>query len=216
LLQYGQKMRLFVNGKDQSDYSIKSHDPYLDLNKKYIKLYPVEFTAVPSAVQNNNVLALKGNEKAIQLKEVNITTTKDKQLKKKGSNPCGDYVCVNNILNCINHYGHPGNTQPIEDRLYKSGSGAMVAYKPCVVDGFITFIPGIYTKKEFYPNNYADPLEPAFVSTTYWNHAVLLNSNNKELEFYTSDIIGKFRIVVQGITGNNVLYEQSFFDVKAK
>ena len=36
------------------------------------------------------------------------------------------------------------------------------------------------------------------------------------LSFYTSDITGKFRIVVQGITSNDVIYGEHFFEVKPK
>jgi hypothetical protein len=66
-------------------------------------------------------------------------------------------------------------------------------------------------------NDYKDPQEPAFFSTIYWNYGLILNGNKEaNLEFYTSDITGKFRVVVQGITNNDVIYGEHYFDVKPK
>jgi len=43
----------------------------------------------------------------------------------------------------------------------------------------------------------------------------MLNANKEtELNFYTSDITGRFRIVVQGITNKDVVYAEQFFEVK--
>ena len=64
-------------------------------------------------------------------------------------------------------------------------------------------------------NEYQDKLEPAFVSTLYWNHGVLLNSKDQEFTFYTGDITGKFRIVVQGMSNTDLIYGQQFFEVKS-
>jgi hypothetical protein len=77
-------------------------------------------------------------------------------------------------------------------------------------------LPPIYTKKEFYVDAHAEPLEPAFESTLYWNHGLILGRAAKELEFYTGDITGKFRIVVQGMSTTDVLYGQYTIEVKAK
>jgi hypothetical protein len=49
----------------------------------------------------------------------------------------------------------------------------------------------------------------------YWNYCALTNANGElELSFYTSDIPGKFRIVVQGIAKELVLYGEQFFEVR--
>ncbi len=219
LVEYGKKIRIFVSGKDQLDYAIKTDDPYIRLNKSYLKSFVVEHSAVPSTVQNNSELMLKNNEKVIRLKEVQITSGRDNSLNyKSGSNSCGDYVCRYNILNCRNHYGDYGNTQPIPGKMYANGAGGgMIVYKKCEdEDHFIVPLAGIYTKKDFYVNDFSEPLEPAFVSTIYWNHGLLLNTKEQEVIFYTSDITGKFSVVVQGVTNNDLIYGHLFFEVRGK
>ena len=215
LLEYGQKMWVFASGKNQLDYVVKVDDPYPKLNKAYLKSLVVERVSVPSSVPNNDELMLKNNEKAIRLKEVVITSGKDNSLNYKGANECGDFVCVANILNCTNH---GRGTPPIPGRTYIDGLGGRpIVYQKCGErDHFMVPVAGIYTRKEFYVDAHEDPLEPAFVSTLYWNHAVLLDAKGQEFTFYTGDITGKFRIVVQGMTNNDLIYGQHFFDVKSK
>lgn len=210
---------VFIGAKKLSKYQIKINDPYPDLNKSYLKLFIPEYRSAPSSVQNNNVLSLKGNESAIRLKEVEITTGKgDGFYSTKGSNACGDYVCRYNILNCFNHVGDPDNKQPVAGRSYRS-MGGMIVYQECketTLTPGMAIMDGIYTKKEFYLNDYAEPLEPAFVSTIYWNSGFFLNRAAQQITFYTSDITGKFKVIVQGIGTHNILYGDCSFEVKGK
>ncbi|WP_316818797.1 hypothetical protein [Pedobacter nyackensis] len=211
---------VFVNDKDKEKYRLQINDPYLNLNKSYLKVFAPNFRSVPSAIQNNRVLSIKSNESAFQLKEVNITSGNRPEIRSRlsGSNRCGDYVCRYNILNCINHFGDFENTQPIPGKLYHS-NGGMVVYQACTepdISPGMIMMDGIYTKKEFYINDYAEPLEPAFPSTIYWNYGTLLNNENKEFTFYTSDITGKFKVIVQGISEREVLYSDYTFEVKGK
>lgn len=210
---------VFIGAKKRGDYQIKIKDPYPDLNRSYLKLFAPEYRSVPSSVQNNNILSLKSNESAIRLKEVVITSGKaDGFYAPKGPNACGDYVCRYNILNCINHVGDADNTQPVAGRRYRS-MGGMIVYQACTetppTPGMVV-MDGIYTKKEFYLNDYAEPLEPALVSTIYWNNGFFLNRAEREITFYTSDITGKFKVIVQGIGTGNVLYGDCSFEVKGK
>ncbi|TDQ08821.1 hypothetical protein [Pedobacter metabolipauper] len=222
MIEYGKKIHVLPDGGADAGYEVETNDPYIALNKNYTHLFHVDHAGVPSAVQDNNELSIKGNEKVIRLMEVKITSGHQEEYmfsSKRGANKCGDYVCRYNILNCPNHYGHFENTQPIAGRRYKSGiSNSSIIYKDCEIENksYITSINGIYTKKEFYMNDYADPVEPATVSTIYWNHAKVLNKKQEEMTFYTSDLIGRFRIIVQGITDKDVLYGQQSFEVKAK
>ncbi len=218
LLQSGEKMQAIVLGKNQDTYSIKAYDPYTSLNKKYVRFISAEKIGIPSNVQNNSELALKSNEKILRLKEVKITSGNDNMLYKRGANACGDYVCQYGILNCTNHISDPSNTQPIKGRSYKD-HGFTIVYRGCDPEdlrSFITKVNGIYTKKEFYADSYTDPLEPAFVSTLFWNHGTVLSNKDKEIVFYTGDIVGKFRIVVQGVSQNDVAHAEYSFEVKGK
>ncbi|TKC03712.1 hypothetical protein [Pedobacter frigoris] len=218
LIEAGGKMQAIVLGKNQSIYSIKANDPYINLNKRYLKSLSVEKTEIPSNVQNNSELALKSNEKILRLKEVKITSGTDNTLYKRGANPCGDYVCRNNILNCMNHISDPSNTHPIKGRTYMN-HGFPTMYKGCDPEdlrSFITKLNPVYTKREFYVDSHSDPIEPAFVSTLFWSHGTVLSNKDKEIVFYTGDIVGKFRIVVQGVTETDVAHGAYSFEVKGK
>lgn len=226
MIEAGKKIFLFV--KDKVPYNIIINDPFIKLNQKLTPSALYENKVLPSILLNNSELVLKSDEKTIRLREVVIKSSKDSSMyftgKRYGANACGDYVCRFNILNCPNHIGDFENTQPIPGHTYYlgSGTGKQTIYSGCRVmaktenELFIPF-KGIHLQKEFYLSDYKDPQEPAFFSTIYWNYATLLKGNQPtELSFYTSDITGKFRIVVQGITAKDVIYATQFFEVKAK
>ena len=79
---------------------------------------------------------------------------------------------------------------------------------------FVEFA-GIRYHKEFYLDEYKDPLEPAFFSTIYWNYGIILAPQKEtELSFYTSDIVGTFKVIVQGVTKDDVIYTEKKFEVK--
>jgi hypothetical protein len=69
-------------------------------------------------------------------------------------------------------------------------------------------VKGIYYTMQFYPSDYAqfNPPEPEFLSTIYWKHMVKISPEAaNEVSFYTSDITGPFKIVVQGVSENGVV-----------
>jgi uncharacterized protein YfaS (alpha-2-macroglobulin family) len=56
---------------------------------------------------------------------------------------------------------------------------------------------------------------PQYLSTIFWKHAIVTDEKGEaSVEFYTGDITGRFRIVVQGITDNDVIYGDRFFEVE--
>ncbi|MDR6784453.1 hypothetical protein ABIE26_002158 [Pedobacter africanus] len=221
LVAPGSKIQAIVMGKNQDTYGMQLNDPFIKLNKDYTKLIAPQRTIIPSTIQNNTELTLKSNEKVNRLREVEIRAGGDQTLNyKHGANECGDYVCRFNILNCRNHLSDPGNRHPIPGQTYTDGlGGGIIVYQLCKDEErrrFIMPLPGIYTKKEFYVDPHTEPLEPAFESTLYWNHGLIIGKEAKELVFYTGDITGKFRIVVQGMSTTDVLYGQYTIEVKAK
>lgn len=220
ITQPAKKIYAFVNGAQKLPYEVtlSIHDQFLDLNQKLAKTAPNDQPVLPSSLVNNSELVLKNNEKAIRLKEVVITKKADNSFihSKSGPNACGDYVCMYNILNCRNHPGQ--GTQPIKGQSYMS-NGIRIIYAGCTIPdkNLFTLINGIHVQKEFYQDDYKDPNEPAFFSTVYWNYGALLNSKQEtELSFYTSDITGKFKIVVQGVTDKDIVYAEHFFEVREK
>ncbi len=220
LTPFGKKMYVFISGAKDLPYETKIaiNDEYATLNQKLIKSLLTEQPILPSNLVNNAELVLKNNEKTINLKEVVITHKSDDRFQHRGTNACGDYVCKNNILNCPNHFGDFGNTQPVKGKLYtRSGTRLVEAYMGCNVPdlGIFTLISSVHAHKEFYTDDYKDPNEPAFFSTIYWNYGTIVDSKKQtELSFYTSDITGKFKIIVQGITNKDVVYGEHIFEVK--
>ncbi|TKC07967.1 hypothetical protein FA048_12440 [Pedobacter polaris] len=215
----GKKLYLFTNGGKMMTHVIEVNNLYhktsLNLTKTTVKESPI----LPSNLQNNAELVLKSNEKLIRLKEVVINNKNDNGFNfLRGANACGDYVCVYNILNCRNHVGDFGNKQPVAGRSYLT-NGIMTTYQVCNTKDLngLYLIDGIHTPKEFYMSDYKEPLEPAFFSTIYWNYGSVLTAGKPtEISFYTSDITGKFRVIVQGITNKDVVYAERFFEVKPK
>jgi hypothetical protein len=85
----------------------------------------------------------------------------------------------------------------------------MGPYNGCdgTLDGRI-YKKGIYAAQEFYPSDYSkiSPSQPDNLSTIYWKFLAKVTSNkNAEFPFYTSDISGKFKIIVQGRTGKDII-----------
>lgn len=221
----GKRMFLFVS-KSDVPHSFSINNQLLKASEELAKLPRTDEKPPVLALADNNDLFVKNTEKAaIRLDMVEI---KGRSIDRggRGANACGDYVCVANILNCVNHYGHPQNRQPIKGQSYKfregSSSSSRVStrvYQGCnVTDESIFFrTEGIHIHKEFYVDSYSEASEPAYFSTIYWNYAQVLEKDKETtLNFYTSDIAGKFRVVIQGITEKGVLYSQKFFDVKKK
>lgn len=213
------KLYLFVNGDKMFNHEIQINDMYQKTSSQIARTVVNESPILPSTLQNNTELVLKSNEKLIRLKEVVINNKNDNGFNYlRGANACGDYVCVYNILNCRNHIGDFGNKHPTAGRYYLT-NGKMTLYTECSPKNLKGFylVNAIHTPKEFYLNDYKEPQEPAFFSTIYWNYGTIVNAEKEtEISFYTSDITGKFRIVVQGITNKDVVYAEHFFDVKSK
>ena len=93
-------------------------------------------------------------------------------------------------------------------------------YKGCNTGNFkySTPIDGIKYAMEFYP---LDSLqvgvsEPEYLSTIYWSHLKSINGINNAISFYTGDITGPFKIIIQGITQNDVFYSEKTIKVTKK
>ncbi len=153
-----------------------------------------------------------------------------------GPNECGDYVCRYNILDCPNHLNESDNHPPVKGQTYSVLSSMInnetmlikqgilghkstigFEYRDIIYTGCMQMNPnpsmltidGICFSKKFYPEDYSqfNPPDPDYLSTIYWKHYTLVNSKHDiEMSFYTGDITGEFKIIVQGITTNDVVY----------
>ena len=79
---------------------------------------------------------------------------------------------------------------------------------------------GVQGEREFYAPRYDPPAAPSrlpdFRNLLYWNPLVRTTTGSTELTFYTSDQVGSYRVVVQGLTAGGLTGSTSFtFGVKA-
>lgn len=212
-------IRLFINGKD--GYQLQINNPYTKLNHDLAQtLNRIDYEN-QSTSQTSENMVIKGLEKAIQLKLVKVSAFKDGSLygakKRETFNSCFDYICRNNIINCANHRTETDNTVPIPGNTYngKIYLGCGGTLPPPETN--VKMLAGIYESKEFYGADYAivNPSQPEYLSTIFWRHLVAVTSvKDVDLSFYTGDITGKFRIVVQGITTNGVVFNENTITVK--
>lgn len=221
IVEHGKKTAVMVANASPADYKIQLINPYDSVNKQLAALMDPVIYHSP-AEENSAYLKVPGTERAIQLKEVVIKDKKDDSFYSSfgapGSNACGDYVCMYNILNCPNHHSSSNNTQPVQGRSY-SYQGRSFVYPGCISQperpNAVSF-KGIYAAQEFYPSDYSEinPSQPEYLSTLYWKHQLMLKKGEtQEISFYTSDITGPFKVIVQGATNTDVIYGETLFRV---
>ncbi|WP_345952468.1 hypothetical protein [Mucilaginibacter sp. PAMB04168] len=214
LTMQDKKVRFITQTKD--NYYVHIADPYLSVNKTLAHSLKMQSYEPSVSTLNSESFAIKGLERAIQLKEVTVVAKRDNSFF-GATNKCGDYVCAFKILNCPNHV-NAQHTLPVIGAVY-TFNGMRTVYNGCSAEsnGQTNTIHGIYLAKQFYGSDYAvaNPTEPEYNSTIFWRHLVKINNEKEtEMSFYTSDITGKFRIVIQGIAGDGVVYGESFINVK--
>ena len=208
------KSTYLIAAGNKDAYKINIRDPFYEMNKK-----------VGKEIQNNSFLSnsfaniLKGKDTVgvdraiIRLQEVVIS---------KGvvlphmRNECGDWVCVFKVLNCENHAYNASSTKPIKGELYfQNLNRSKMPYLGCDEIRNDTRIRSPHKEREFYNGSYDDPNEPAVATTIYWNYGIMLNKSiAQELIFYTSDMPGKYKIIVQGNGNEDVVYGEHTFIVK--
>jgi hypothetical protein len=218
-------VRFMVMAKNEESYKVTINDPYVEINQKIA--HGLHVTSNPVAL-NRHSLGLAGIDHAISLKEVKITANKDLSLRqttinpRHGQNACGDYVCRYNILNCVNHAKANDNRAAVVGETYIGFNGIPIVYKECGQTGNqeplkLTTMKGLNYASEFYGSDYSviSPSQPEYYSTIFWKHLVLVNASDEvQLNFYTSDITGSFKVIVQGVTRKDVVYQEKEFMVK--
>jgi len=214
------KVHFIIAGGDKSDYDLKINDPYQKINDSLLANFYADEHQESLITENSGLLA--GLDHAIQLNEVVVRGVSNNTLYATNANACGDYICLYNFLNCPIHRSSPGNHKPIPGQTYRvygynDGKIHTTVYQGCDVSEYTgtTAINGIFYSKEFYPEDYSafNPPEPEYLSTIYWNHLIKLTSAEKILHFYTSDIIGPFKIIIQGISSQGVVYAEKEINV---
>ncbi|WP_295711646.1 hypothetical protein [Mucilaginibacter sp.] len=228
------KITLMVAGKFPDIYTIDVNNPYKKINIDLAGQLLIEQRKL-SKETNTQMQVLNGFEKAIALKEVIIKDHNDdfidgiKWHKANEKGICNDYVCVFGYLNCpIHSLLTPGSFKPFIGGHYKvSNSRFEIIYKGCILfakdynanEKYKLSIKGINQVKEYYPIDatlLSNP-EPEYLSNIYWNYGIKIDSNNEvDLSFYTGDITGRFKVIIQGADEKEVWSKQLNFTVKKK
>lgn len=216
MVQRNKKLRFFVNNDRRGIYQIKTIDPYRPVTDRLIAYFDFRDSDLPQQF-NTQMLEMTGFNRAINLKEVKIKGNKnDDPFHGFGANACGDYVCRFNILNCPNHRDAFDNVPPVVGKSYNI-NGVFAIYKGCEKElehqGLL--LSAIYAAQEFYPSDLSQPdSPPEYLSTLYWKYfAKITSSDRVEFSFYTNDIAGRFKIIVQGRTAKEMIYGEESFEV---
>jgi hypothetical protein len=221
--QENKKIHFYVSGGENSGYNITIDDPFDKISASLTANYQPPNPGWLLLNENDNE-DIKGLENVIHLKEVKITGIKDTNVQDggaSGENACGDYVCIYNILNCPNHRNDPENVQPIAGHKYYYRGQPYYVYQGCMAEedshNHNKTMDGIFYSMEFYPADYGqfNPPAPEYLSTVYWKHLFkILPVANNQISFYTSDMTGPFKIIVQGIGENDVVSGEKTIVVK--
>lgn len=215
----GRTVLASVNEKNKIGFVIETDNPFIEISQKLADQIDYQTPRLGLLSQTSSDLQLKGIERTIALQEVIVDGDKNDYslygMNGSGPNACGDYVCVFGILNCANH---AGGLPPIKGQKYRN-----VVYQGCILERSsneemtIFKLNPVFTAREFYGVN-TDPaglIEPQFLSTLFWSPGLMNNAKGEtEFSFFTGDITGKFRIIVQGAGINDVIFGESSFMVK--
>jgi len=202
------KLHFFISNDDSKSLTFEFVDPFKPINSFYSRTNYQRPLKPYTGEQSSEINVLKDKEKVIRLEEVVIRAGKV-----SAANECGDFVCSYNVLNCSHH----GSGKPaIVGKRYKI-NGVLSNYFGCVPEQKnTTAVKGINFTKEYYGSDYAvfNPTEGEYISTIYWKYALQVKKDVQEIGFYASDITGKFKVIVQGVTNSGVVYAEREFEVK--
>lgn len=207
-----------LNHKNASDYTLEIHDPAEELKKN---IRAQHYEEVVANLSKPIIIQAFTDPRGINLKEVVIRSDKGEKIDFANNgymNNCGDYVCPNNILNCVNHFGNSENKSPKEGGQYRNQNGGITIYHGCAErkkDANISILRGIKLGKEFYKFELDNKDEPINMSTIFWDYQQVLDSEGKaRLNFTTGDLTGRLKIVVQGVTVNGPIYGEHYITIK--
>jgi hypothetical protein len=209
----------FLNDNDELQYELAAYDYPLPRQVKYIPDEPGPTISDIKMLAPVTLTSKNGNDD--DAARIIRGFKKDPVI-------CSDYVCMYNIVNCINH---AGGTRPQKGFYYKiriAGSLKDFRYTGCLEgedpkfmsnpypDSIIFQLKGRYYSKEFYMadyNKYNPPL-PETQTTLYWNPFLQTDEKGEVvISFYTNDLKGRHILIAEGITAEAVLSGRRQFRV---
>lgn len=220
LVNQDQKLIISANHKSTTNNRLVINDPYTRIDQKLAAT--IDYRAIDAGkyVQFAQDLSAKNFNQAKELTTVTVTA-KSSKLLYATTNECGDYVCEYNYLNCPNHAGSPFAHPAQKGQTYRMPGthGALMMYAGCNPqnEDRVMQYDGIKIGREFVPEDLSRKTSgnPEYMSTLFWSPALVFDKDGKaQCSFYTSDITGRFRIDVNGITNNNLFYATAYIDVK--
>lgn len=213
----GSRIKLLVNGTHELKYQIDIDDPYIQMNNKLADQLERHYSNGVTDNSSTSVQELKGLQHSINLQTVNIKAGKrngsiNGYYGEPGANACGDYVDEYDYLNweySVNKF------KPVIGKLYLKRTNLQgtefkvegVYYTGCTTEDKIAglVMNGIAGGKEYYDSEEEKSNNP-LRSTMYWQSGLLTNAAGEaELKFAAGALTDNFRIVVQGITTDNLI-----------
>lgn len=223
------KIRFSVNKDERSMYQFQFLDQYHLLNEKIATEIDVKNYDLPNRSINSKDLIFKEEASVHVLDEVIVRAMKKggdySYFKGSGTmneNECGDYVCYNNILNCKDHKNDMRNRAPVVgEKYYSKYTSIKLNYFGCkefknTDTVSFSFLKGINDNREFYRTSGFESrvIETDNMTTLYWNPSLFLDSEKEiKLSIPIGTITGKFKIIIQGRTNNDVLFKETFVTI---
>jgi hypothetical protein len=232
------RINLFVNGNKNKEYTIQMFNPNQVLLQELIDSL---FNGLPVYVTGKERPKQTGDfiENVSVLNSVVVTSKpsirSQSPTSKYRGNDCGDFVCVQETLNCPVHKPtDPGSYPPVkgktyllfalsDNRPYHIGQTGYyigrTVYTGCTIEERnkkegMFIVQGIQTLKEFYMPAENDPQQPSN-TTLYWESLRELSAGEKyDAHFNSGSTAGTYRIVVQGIYNNQPIFREITITVR--
>lgn len=234
IIPAGKKLMFMINKQNKDQFKIGFENPFEKVNKQFSKQHLVTDIAMGRTESNSSAQYYKVNDKAIQLKVVEIKGRTDDlltgtKINYTPTNLCGDWVCAFGTLNCplVGHYaGSDGSNLPVKGKQYTwvtlmNGKVSIrtTNYVGCIYEvaskSNLFSMQGRQISKEFYINDYNIDPELSYQSTVYWLPFLQLNSSkDTEVSFYTSDLKAPYKVIIQGVSEKQVVAGTTNFNVE--
>jgi hypothetical protein len=226
IIRDGSRVKLMVNGTHETKYQIAVDDPFIQMNNKLAEQLEEGYTNGITDNSNTSVQELKGLQHSINLQTVNIKSGRKNgsingYYGEPGPNACGDYV---DEAGHFNYERSQNRFKPVKGKQYWKRTDLegsyfkveAIIYNGCTSErntlGFV--MDGIAGGKEYYISEEEKSNNP-LRSTMHWQSALITNAAGEaELKFTTGTLADDFRIVVQGITTENLISGYGTITVK--
>jgi len=203
LVNDGRKLFVKGMGKKNGDYYVQTEDSLaIAYSNITIPVYKPVYREQPPDLQA--LLKTDKTEKFSSTMETVIVRSKRDYGSMGRANPCGDYVCQNNILNCPNHT--VPYKWPVKGQRYRTFSGELI-YQGCDYENnmYLSATSLVYLPRTFLgmDTTLLKQEFPEYLSTLWWQpFKRLKKEEGNQLAFHSSDQKGVYLITVQGFAEN--------------